>query len=364
MLILVLSTLQASATTTDTSGISSREYTKSINKLYKVSSTGDVRLNNRYGNIDYTVWDKSEVKISITIEVDAASEAKAQAIFDRISIDFDASPSFVSATTEIESNNNWSWNGSGGKFEIHYAVSAPKNFNLELSNKYGNTKVPNLDGNATFDISYGDINAGNIRGNTSLEVAYGNASIGKLGELSTAIKYSKVKIASAANAKIDSRYSETSLGRVNKLILDSRYDEFSIGAVRKLINAGKYDDFKIDSVWSLSLQTQYTDMRIGYLADEANIQMRYGEVDIIKTSMALKSLRLEGSYTDMSVNLDPNLQYQLDAEGRYAQVNVPAAMKVVRKEVSGNTQSLSGHTGNGGKTKISMIANYGSIRVR
>ncbi len=342
-----------------------RPFTKSINKRFVVNQTGSITLDNRYGNINYTIAGDDVVRISVTIEVDARTEAKAEEIFERISIDFSGAPSLVSAKTVIDgSNNGWTWSTNSTSYKINYEVSAPKDFELILSNRYGNSSVADLAGAATFDIRYGDLRTGNIAGATELSLAYGKAHLDKLHDLTADVKYGEVRATAVADGKVVSRYSQLSLKRVETLTLDSQHDDYALGSVHKLTNSGRYDKFAIDSAWLISVATRYTDMRIGWLAEAAKLQMRYGDAYIASTAAGVEEIDLNGQYTNFVVNLDPAVKYQLTAEGKYAQISLPADMTVVRKESAGSTTSYAGHAGTNPQSRVALVASYGSIRIK
>ena len=78
-----------------------REYSKTINKQFPITTDGMVEISNRYGKVEIKTWDNSEVKVEVVISVNATSEDRAEDVFDRITIDFNSGRDFVSATTEL-----------------------------------------------------------------------------------------------------------------------------------------------------------------------------------------------------------------------------------------------------------------------
>lgn len=342
-----------------------RAYTKSINKLFQVDNVGDLRLDNRHGDINYSVWDRNEVKIAVLIEVDASSESKADEVFERISIDFANARTAVSAKTEIAANGGTSWWGSSNcTYTINYTVSAPKGWNIDVANSYGDVNMPDLAKDAKLDVRYGDLFTGSIAGSTDLSVSYGEAHMGKLQKLDATFKYAEIEIKSATLTTISSKYSETSINRVARLNLDSQYDEFKIGSVKELINAGRYDDFRIDSAWSVQLESRYTDVRINYLADDVSLDLRHGDGHVGATSPQLKSVFMKGEYSDFFVRLNPAVKYSLEAKGRYSDIDIPSTLKMMRKEKIGSSSNYSGELGSNPKTTIVMNTSYGSIDIR
>jgi hypothetical protein len=342
----------------------SKAFTKSINKLFQVSNRGELLLDNRHGDITYAVWDRNEVKINVLIEVDASGEDRAKQTFDRINIDFGASPSLVSAKTEITNANSGGWWGSSDcSFTINYTVTAPRAWNINFTNGYGDVRVPDLQGDARLDVRYGNLYGGAIAGNTELSVAYGKGHLRSVQNLDAIFKYAKVEIGTARVANINSKYSEASIRRLDLLELDSQYDKFVMGSVKEFINSGRYDDFRIDSAWSVKLDSRYTDLKLNYLGTRAALEMRYGDAVIGSTSASIKDIDIDGEYTDVTIRLHSSLQYALEAKGRYTDIDLPRKMTVVRKEQSGSTTNYSGHSGANPKARLVLAASYGSIDV-
>lgn len=342
-----------------------RAYTKSINKLFQVDQVGDLRIDNRHGDINYAVWDRNEVKIAILIEVDASSESRADETFDRITVDFGSGKTAVSAKTEIDSKggNSW-WGSSNCSFTINYTISAPKGWNVDLANSYGDVRTPDLAMDAKLDVRYGDLFTGNVGGHTDLFVSYGEAHLGKLQKLDATFKYAEVEIKSATLTTINSKYSETKIKRLARLNLDSQYDEFVIGSVREFVNAGRYDDFKIDSAWSVKLDSRYTDIRINYLADDVELDMRHGDAFVGSTAPQLSSVYMKGDYSDFTVKVHPMVKYSLEAKGRYTDIDLPSSIKMMRKEEIGSSSNYEGQHGANPKATIVMTTSYGSIDLR
>ena len=340
------------------------QFTKTIKKRFAVEPEGDLRLDNRYGDIDYEVWDRGSVEIEITVTAYTPTEAKAERVFERIDFDIAAAPRSVSAATELEAGpSTWSWGSRGSRFEIDYRVRAPRGWRLDIEHRYGDVRLPDLATDTEVDLRYGDLEAGDIAGVTTLKLGYGEAELGRLGDLEADLQYAEATVRRAGVARVRTRYSDARIGRVTKLRLDSRHGDVEIAAVGEFVNAGGYDDFRIDSAGSVSIDSRYTDVHIGYLADGAVLDLRYGEADIAATSARLKTLDLTGSYTDFAVRFDPAVTYRLEAAGNYTNFALPAALEVSRRESAGSSRSVAGHYGANPQASVLVANHYGSLRV-
>lgn len=345
-----------------------KDFKHTIVKNFPMEDRGTVNLSNRYGDVTIKNWNKPEVEIEVTIIVDARSEDRAASVFDRIDIDFDASSSYVSAVTNIESKSSWtSWFGGGGNddYKIHYEVYLPEAIDLKLFNKYGNAYVDNIGGNANLEIKYGNLQIGEISGNLDLQLGYGNATIASAGETEMLIKYSKVEIGSTADLHVESKYSHFVINDANDLRLTTKYDHYKIGNIDGLRNTGKYDDIMIKSVRSISATSKYTDYLIGHLIERAEFDLEYGSAKIDLLDGSFKEMDVEGRYTDYRINVEEGTEFKLDAVTRYAGIRYPDNFRVIREKEHGSEREVEGYNGDkNGARVIRARLNYGGIKVK
>ena len=121
-------------------------FTKSVKKEYDISKSGTVELSNKYGNIDVKTNDGDKVTIHVEITVNARNEETANTAFDRINIDFTASSDYVKAVTVLNSDNGnwWSGNKKSYDFKINYEVTVPRSVEMNVTNKYGDVYITEL----------------------------------------------------------------------------------------------------------------------------------------------------------------------------------------------------------------------------
>ncbi len=342
--------------------------TKNIDRTFAVNATGDLKLDNRYGEIRYRIGAGNEVKVAIRISAEASTAAKAQAILDRIDVKVDGSKSAVSVQTVMDGgivSNSWTvfGNGDNGKksFKIDYEITAPAGFALDAKNRFGNTFLDNMTAAAQIDVQYGDLTAGKLGSPSKVEIAYGNGSIGDAKVLDARIRYSKLKMSNAAQATVYARYSELKMGRIGTLDLDSQYSEHGIQSVRTLNNSGGFDDLKVDSVWSFGMKGGYCDVKVGYLGDDADIRMTYGDMHINATSATLNKITFNGSYTDLTAAIHPAVQYRLTAEARYGDITTPGGFTMVKEISKSTTEKVEGHHGANPKAEFVLYSSFGDL---
>ena len=93
---------------------------KTIERSFNVGSNDRLHVENRYGNITVTYWNKQEVALRVEIESKARNERRAEENLGRVRVECGKTGGVVSAITSIEPRK--SGNGSHESFNIHYYI--------------------------------------------------------------------------------------------------------------------------------------------------------------------------------------------------------------------------------------------------
>ena len=88
--------------------LTAKEFKKNIKKEYAISPNGTVALSNKYGIINVQTWSKNQVKIEVTITVNARNQGDADFVFEKININCSKSGDYIKAKTEIRKTSS-SW---------------------------------------------------------------------------------------------------------------------------------------------------------------------------------------------------------------------------------------------------------------
>lgn len=183
------------------------EKRKTYSKSYTVGSSEKISLNNSFGEMKMSTWDKNEVKVDITIVAKAATEEKAQEILDKIRIEDGKNSSGVYFKTQIDNinnknnNNNNNNNNNGNKkkgknykqegMEINYVVYLPANNPLDASNSFGAMIIGDYKGAASLESKFGSLTAGDLSNVKEVSVEFGKADIAAINNGKVTIKFSK-----------------------------------------------------------------------------------------------------------------------------------------------------------------------------
>lgn len=109
-------------------------------------------INNQYGDINFTGWDKDSIAINISIWVEAPNQQMANEVSDQISIINQTSAGTVSYKTFFTNNFFSNYN-----FGINYTLFAPHSLKLELHNRFGNISLHQFGSELVAEVEYGNL---------------------------------------------------------------------------------------------------------------------------------------------------------------------------------------------------------------
>jgi len=303
-----------------------KEKTKNFTKSY--AANGDrLQIDNRFGKVTVTTWDKNEFKVDVQVKAYANADADAQKLLDRTSIVDSKEGDQASFKTVITEDNNensfWGSLTKGGKtmvreMVINYTVYMPAKNPLSITNKYGGIELPNLAGKLTINNSYGNLLAKSLTNSENkVNVRYGSAKIG-----------------SFAGSDLNVAYGSLSLEDADKL----------------------------------KANISYGSAKIGKISTSGNVEVRFGGLEIVDLDKNLKSLSVNSSYSPVMLNAGANTNADFDVTVHFGDFVYDNSVSVTNKDnESGRrgsmTKNYKGHIGKGGTDKtITINNNYGNVK--
>jgi hypothetical protein len=333
--LLLISTLCVNAT--------GAEFTKQFSRGWTKSSVTALKINNRFGEVKINDMGGDSVTIKVVITVDNPSGTKAKELLDKIQVSFNKSGGLVSAETKIEENFR-----SKQSFSINYLINVPKDRELNITNRYGNVVVNELDAKGYFEVSYGSLTTGNIKspaGNPlKIIVNYGKANLGTINEANLEFKYSKL-------------YAD----EINRLVLDTKYSTVNLHKTVNLTLDSKYDGVNIDEVGNLKSVSRYTNYKIGALSGSFDLDTGYGSVRIGKVDQKFEKIQIVNSYGGINIGLN-ELNYKIKADCSYCDVVYPTDRYKGDKIRDGQRVSIDGNVGTGGGS-VTITSKYGGVKL-
>ena len=343
-----------------------REFVKTINREFGTTAKGTTALYNKYGVVKVKTWGNNSVKIDITITVNTESQRDADAMFDRIQVNFTSTSGYIKAETMVNQDNWWPKTTNACQdFKINYEVYMPASNQLDLKNKYGNSFVTDLKGKLSAEIKYGDLRTEVIDNDVDLYLSYGKAYMTKVNNVNGQVSYGELHLTEARDLQLDTKYSDINVERAANLRITSKYDDFQLGTVEDLRLQTKYADVKVKNVRSAYLTTQYTDLKIGSLTDVLDADQSYGGLKVEMLGKNASEVSLVGKYTDFNIALDRGAPFRFDLESRHADLKVPNGATIRQREDGSNHRVVKGYEGDANaKGMVKARMDYGNFVLR
>jgi hypothetical protein len=331
------------------------EVTKEFHKEFTAGVNTTFQINNKYGDVLITSWDKDQIVIDVKVTVEMPNREKAEKLLSYIDIQFSESDNLVSAKTVIDDKFNFSgWGNSSRRFRIDYTVKMPVNTALTLSNRYGNTDINELTGLLNLDVKYGNLTAGKLtRGNikplSKLVLAYGKGSIDETGWLDVNLRYC----------------GTTTIDKSQALLIDSKYSKLVLGETSSVVGVTKYDNLRIESINNLVLENGYTEVNIGTLTKKLEYEGSYGSFSVDRIPAGFESIDVETHYMGVKLGIEENANYNLDARVSYGGLKYNEEnFSAQRRIIENNSNEVSGTVGKEGTTsKVTIVASYGTVKL-
>ncbi len=345
--------LLGSAATISRANGPDQEFTKKINREFTTTANGMTALYNKYGKVHVNTWDKTSVKIDITIVVNANNQRDADKIFERINVNFTNTAGYVKAETMVNTDGkSWRPGNSCQDFKINYEVWMPIGNQLDLKNKYGNSYVGNLNGKLTADIRYGDLRTETVNNDVNLSVDYGKASMAKVRNLSGNLGYSGLVLTEAGNVQLDCKYSELQIDKASSMRVTSKYDDFNLGDIQDLRVQTKYANLRVKNAGAAFFTAQYTDVKIMNVSGTVDADLTYGSLKVGALARNFSEAKIVGKYTDVQMNVENGVAFRFDAEGTHADFKTPSGATIKHRDDQGSRSSIAGFVGDANAPRL------------
>jgi hypothetical protein len=168
------------------------EKKKVYEKSYSLSAGGKVKINNQFGFVKVTTWDKNEVKVSVEMVASAKSESRANDVLEMLEVSDRKSGNVISFKTSIDGGKGN--NGNSTTMEVNYTVYLPSNTMLDIKNDFGATTLPDYTGLVDLTSKFGSLTTGKLTNVEEILVEFGKAKIESITDATATFKFSKIEV--------------------------------------------------------------------------------------------------------------------------------------------------------------------------
>ena len=200
---------------------------RNISKTYPASGN-NLTIENSFGDVKITTWDKNEIKVDIHIEASSTDKDLAERTFNKIDVKDKQEGKEISFVTNFEDKNNNSCKNCSSTMSIDYDVHMPATNGLTITNMFGDITIPDYSGAVSLTSMYGSLTAGKLNKMDKLVVQFGKAQLKTLNNADVTFGYSSINIDNLSGSnriKMDfCPYSKIILdNNLTSLTLDNSY---------------------------------------------------------------------------------------------------------------------------------------------
>ncbi len=329
----------------DTGNAQTYSESKNIVRTFPVNPETRLDISNKYGKVHVMNWKKDSVKLEVELLVKSSNLEKLEKIMDNIDIEFTGTSYYIIANTRFGNTGNdfisdlIDLSGtiipSKNQVEINYTVMAPSGMTVNLSNKFGNIYMDDMQGEVTISLSNGDIKINKLDGKADININFGNGIINSLNNATLNLTYADLEIRNANQLAVVSKSSKIRIDRVDILKIESGRDKYSISEINNLFG-GSY----------------FSGLQIYKLNDEADFTIRYGDFTADTVSDNFSYINLHSEYADIDLNFNRDASYFLQVNHHpEGTLHIPDGF--VNIDESGENPGevrFSGRTGNPGSS--------------
>lgn len=151
------------------------DYEDTITKTFNVKKGQLFYLKSDLGTVEVDSWGQDEVKVVVTRKADTSSKRRAEEIFEDLDLEFDQDSEGVKVRAEYFGPKGWL--GEQRRLKLHFAVTVPKEFNLDVTTAGGSIQVTDLIGKCDVKTSGGSISVGKVDGAVNAKTSGGSIRI-------------------------------------------------------------------------------------------------------------------------------------------------------------------------------------------
>jgi hypothetical protein len=332
-----------------------------FSKSFHVNREMKLEVDNKYGTVQITPWDKDSVSVRAEVEASSSNLERLHKMFQGIDVNISETSFLVRAETEFTQNINMLFESFKGmtkkiipyesKIEINYYISAPEYLNMRIVNKYGNVYMENNTGTFSLNLSNGSFKANSLSVTEGINLTFCDATINRMKGGSVDASFSEVVIGESGDLSINSISSRFDLKKTGKLDTESRRDKFFIGTAA-----------------SLKGNSYFTDYRVEQLDKEINLVIKYGSLNAYMINKSIELVTIHSAYSDINLTFDPAVSYSLDIKHVNAFLVVPEKNSKIEKKILNDEKKeymTFGSVGrNPGNTKVMIDATRGNIYLK
>ncbi|MFY7839295.1 MAG: hypothetical protein ACOVP7_03415 [Lacibacter sp.] len=263
-IVLLFLTLQATAQQNEQKHERKRyEHVKerTVSKTYS-SSGATLKIENSFGDVTVTTWNKNEIKVDIHIEASSSDKDLAEKMFENLDVTESKDGNEIKfKTTTNKKKNNINCKNCKVSMNISYSIQLPASVPLKIENSFGAISIPDYNGSVSLISKFGSLTAGNLASVQKLEVEFGKANLKNINDANTTFKFSTVSI---ENMKGDNKIN-LSFCNNSRIVIDNDVTSLQLNESYSTVNLKPSSNFS----GTYSIKTSF-----GSVTDRSNANIK------------------------------------------------------------------------------------------
>ena len=354
---------------------------RTIIKSLTVDEKAGLAIENRFGDVNVSTWDRNEFRVEISVTASASDAARARKALDAVRIDEQKNDQFYVFHTVIDNEvdprqtadkningtgtvtRSLSSSGSDGQMQaswritrkesnnalrIDYKLSMPRANKLTVKNSFGNVSIPDFWAPLSVESKFGDVTGGTLHNpSTVIRASFGNVILREVQNGNVNMSFGDLDINRGNVLRVEQKYGKLNIGEANRVDARTSYGETLIGAIRQ---SGKF---------KTSFAKQFRVAKIGPGTDHIDVESTYSMVVLPMQSMPNCDFDVTVTNSAFNVPALPNLKMTTQPDRM-----TPAVANGFSSEPARTSRARQyvGRVGNGEGPRIRVVATYGDVK--
>jgi hypothetical protein len=287
-------------------------------KTYPARPGVNLTVNNKYGSVIVSIWDRDSVKIEVTRKIYEKSRDRLNTLRENIDIEYRVVSNSISVETVFGSRHSSlvrdlremaNLSVSDSHSRIDYRIFLPSHLNLTIINKYGNVVLPSLNGKVNVDLSNGDFQARDLNGDVNLTLSFGKAILGQLKKGNVSLNFVNFAGEKMGQMHLEGRSSEIKIQSVDVLDLKSRRDKVDVARAGSVVADGYFSSLQF-----LQVERQ------------ASLKLTYGELSRMVLTKTIQQCDIVSQTCNVNLTLLNPLPYRARVKQTRGSISLPASV--------------------------------------
>lgn len=339
--------------------LAQEQVSKQLKEAYEMTNSGELYLENKYGDVTVTGWDRDNVSITVDITVTHRKLDNAKNLLDRISLNIKEIDDFITVTSEISEkstgffakyfNKANPFDFDRSNVQIDYTIQLPSNAELDITNKFGDVIIGDWSGKLKANVEHGDVWINKDINNADVALKYGKLRAKTVNYGNIRVKNGSVDVEESRDLRINSSGTDVKIDRVSSLEIYSSKDEITI-----------------EEVGAIHGDLKFTNMQLNNVDDQINLTMKIADFRVSKVRSPDATIVIDQESSEVSLTIS-DFSFRFDATLEEGLLRLPKSFKNVETKMLNRgkrVRKITATYGKGSSGEISITGIKGAILLK